>query len=213
MLIYSINLKIIRGKMPRKTESFRLSTIMVRPAFKLYNNRVLEKSHSYVTLTIGISPLIQKSGNCPSCGSKEASLYHNIQALRFCYRPESKALLSHLTFVFHKMLETIFLTGSSGLIGNKCLLRALHNGCKVIASVRSEEKADAVRRTVKSEADSRNLELVIIPDMTISGVFDRIVASVDYVVHVASPLWTVTDFSDMNKALVEVRPRSHSDEL
>lgn len=75
---------------------------------------------------------------------------------------------------------------------------------KVIASVRSQSKADAVRKSMKDLARPDNLEFVIIEDMTPEGVFDNVVSRVDFVVHVASPLWTVTDLSDLDQAFVLV---------
>ena len=88
------------------------------------------------------------------------------------------------------MTETVFLTGASGLVGNRCLHRALQSGYHVLASVRSQTKADAVRRSMGTLANDSNLSFVVIPDMTLEGVFNVPVQKADYVIHVASPLWT-----------------------
>jgi nucleoside-diphosphate-sugar epimerase len=102
------------------------------------------------------------------------------------------------------MAQTIFLTGSSGLVGNRCAIRALQAGYRVIASVRSESKAENVRKSIAQVCPVTNLEFIIIPDMAVKGVFDDIARSADYIVHLASPLWTVTDFSDMDQAFIQV---------
>lgn len=102
------------------------------------------------------------------------------------------------------MAQKLFLTGSSGLVGNRCLIKALQDGFKVIASVRSVEKSEAVRQSVAKFVSRENLDFIILDDMTRDGVFDDVIQTVDFVVHVASPLWTVTDFSDMEKAFVKV---------
>ena len=104
------------------------------------------------------------------------------------------------------MPETIFLTGASGLVGNRCLLRALQQNYHVLASARSQARADAIRRSMGTLANDSNLSFVVIPDMTVEGVFDEPVKSADYVIHVASPLWT-TDRSlpadELKKAWVD----------
>jgi nucleoside-diphosphate-sugar epimerase len=102
------------------------------------------------------------------------------------------------------MIQTIFLTGSSGLVGNRCAIRALQAGYRVIASVRSESKAENVRKSIARVCRVTNPEFIIIPDMAVNGAFNDIAQSVDYIVHLASPLWTVTDFSDMDQAFVQV---------
>lgn len=101
--------------------------------------------------------------------------------------------------------KRIFLTGSSGLVGNRCLIRALEKGYNVVASVRSPEKAETVRKGISSLVGPHldNLAFVIIPDMSVVDCFDEHMSEVDYIVHVASPLWTVSDFSDMNRAYVQ----------
>lgn len=85
------------------------------------------------------------------------------------------------------MAETIFLTGASGLVGNRCLLYALQSGYHVLASVRSQAKADAVHRSMGTLANDSNLSFVVIPDMTVEGVFKQPIQQADHVIHVASP--------------------------
>lgn len=74
----------------------------------------------------------------------------------------------------------------------------------MIASVRSESKAENVRKSIARVCRVTNPEFIIIPDMAVNGAFNDIAQSVDYIVHLASPLWTVTDFSDMDQAFVQV---------
>lgn len=100
--------------------------------------------------------------------------------------------------------QWIFLTGSSGLVGNRCLLKALQDGFKVIASVRSRSKADAVRKSMKGLARADNLDFVFIEDFGTEGVFDAAVSKVDFVVHAAAPRVTAADPSDLDRTLVRV---------
>lgn len=102
--------------------------------------------------------------------------------------------------------KRIFLTGSSGVVGNRCLIRALQQGYDVIASVRTPENANTVRRGISSTVGPDLLDkltFVIIPDIAIPDCFDDFLSEVDYIVHVASPLWTISDFSDMNHAYIQ----------
>jgi nucleoside-diphosphate-sugar epimerase len=102
--------------------------------------------------------------------------------------------------------KRIFLTGSSGLVGNRCLIRALQQGYDVIASVRTPEKANTVRRGISSTVGPDlldNLTFVIIPDIAIPDCFDDFLSEVDYIVHITSSTWTVSNFSDMNRAHVQ----------
>jgi nucleoside-diphosphate-sugar epimerase len=99
--------------------------------------------------------------------------------------------------------KRIFITGSSGLVGNRCLIRALEKGYDVVSSVRSPEKAEFVRRGIQPVVSTENLNFVVIPDIAVEGCFDEHLSEVDYIVHVASPLWTVSDLSDMERAYVQ----------
>lgn len=102
--------------------------------------------------------------------------------------------------------KRIFLTGSSGLVGNRCLIRALQQGYDVIASVRTPEKTNTVRRGISSTVGPDlldNLTFVIIPDIAIPDCFDDFLSEVDYIVHVASPVRTISDLSETNHAHVQ----------
>ena len=100
------------------------------------------------------------------------------------------------------MAETVFLTGGSGFIGNRCLIKALRDGYHVKASVRSQTKAEAVRNSAGSFA--RNLSFVVIPEFSAPGVFDDCVKDVDYIVHLASPRGVPPGGPEMYKIVTEV---------
>lgn len=93
-----------------------------------------------------------------------------------------------LNFKLSKQLKdkTFLITGATGLIGSvmvKCLLelnRQMQLGIKVIAVVRSLDKAKMVFADEYSQIDFRQLELSEITQEHINGI-------VDYVVHLASP--------------------------
>ncbi|KAK1060053.1 hypothetical protein LTR12_011986 [Friedmanniomyces endolithicus] len=95
--------------------------------------------------------------------------------------------------------DVVLVTGGTGFIGFRTLRYALEEGYTVRAAVRSEAKAETIRRnsTLSSIKDlSSKLSFAIVPDFLADGAFDEAVKGVKYVLHVASPLttgFTVTD--------------------
>ncbi|KAK0255810.1 hypothetical protein LTR02_017719 [Friedmanniomyces endolithicus] len=95
--------------------------------------------------------------------------------------------------------DVVLVTGGTGFIGFRTLRYALEEGYTVRAAVRSEAKAETIRRnsTLSSIKDlSSKLSFTIVPDFLADGAFDEAVKGVKYVLHVASPLttgFTVTD--------------------
>ena len=85
--------------------------------------------------------------------------------------------------------ELVLITGGTGLIGIKTIHKALQAGYSVRASVRSQEKADAVLATptVKAINPGSRLKFVIVPDFFAPNAFDEAVKGVKYIIHVASP--------------------------
>ncbi|KAF9891632.1 hypothetical protein FE257_003643 [Aspergillus nanangensis] len=82
--------------------------------------------------------------------------------------------------------DLVFVTGASGFIGSQVTLSLLTAGYKVRLSLRREEQIAELRAIFSKYVDQ--LEFVIIPDITVTGVFDKALNSVQYVIHIASPL-------------------------
>ncbi|KAE8404294.1 hypothetical protein BDV37DRAFT_293972 [Aspergillus pseudonomiae] len=78
------------------------------------------------------------------------------------------------------------ITGATGFIGSQVALRALQAGYRVRLAIRREEQADKLRR-IFAEYE-KQLEFVIVPDITVPGCFDEALQGVEYVLHLASPL-------------------------
>ncbi|KAF2093642.1 NAD dependent epimerase/dehydratase [Rhizodiscina lignyota] len=89
-------------------------------------------------------------------------------------------------------MPTILLTGSTGHVGFQTLLHALREGYSVRAAVRSEQKAASIRAhpSVIALSPGYRLDIVIVPDITESGAFDKVVGGCDFIIHIASPLAT-----------------------
>lgn len=85
--------------------------------------------------------------------------------------------------------DLVLLTGATGLVGFAVLRKALEQGYKIRAAVRSEEKAETVRSNPTLKSISKDqLSFVVVPDILPEGAFDEAVKDVKYILHVASPI-------------------------
>ncbi|CCX10109.1 Similar to Putative uncharacterized oxidoreductase C513.07; acc. no. Q9UT59 [Pyronema omphalodes CBS 100304] len=96
--------------------------------------------------------------------------------------------------------DWVLLTGASGFVAAHCLTALLDAGYKVKCSVRSQEKADEIRKRRASHADK--LDFVIVKDIVEPGAHDEAVKGVTAVVHTASP-FTLDDKEDNRKYLLD----------
>lgn len=78
------------------------------------------------------------------------------------------------------------ITGATGFIGSQVALRVLQAGYRARLAIRREEQADKLRRIFADY--EKQLEFVVVPDITVSGCFDEALQGVEYVLHLASPL-------------------------
>ncbi|KAE8139174.1 hypothetical protein BDV38DRAFT_54569 [Aspergillus pseudotamarii] len=78
------------------------------------------------------------------------------------------------------------ITGATGFIGSQVALHVLQAGYRARLTIRREEQADKLRRIFADY--EKQLEFVIVPDITVSGCFDEALQGVEYVLHLASPL-------------------------
>src|SRR5688572_30612526 len=84
--------------------------------------------------------------------------------------------------------EVVLVTGGTGFVAAHCIVQLIHAGYRVRTSVRSLDRADAVREMVRlGEADPGGIEFVVADLMHDDG-WPEAVAEATYVLHVASPL-------------------------
>lgn len=100
--------------------------------------------------------------------------------------------------------DTVLVTGASGFIAMHTILELLRAGYRVRGTVRSEARADQVRKVLgrHTERDDR-LELVLADLMSDDG-WDAAVADCRFVLHVASPLPSKPP-KDENELIVPAR--------
>lgn len=88
------------------------------------------------------------------------------------------------------MAETVLVTGGSGFIAGWCIVALLERGYTVRTTVRSLDKAPAVRAAVASRIDPGDRLTFFAADLTSDAGWDEAAAGCVYVLHVASPLGT-----------------------
>ncbi|VUC35164.1 unnamed protein product [Clonostachys rosea] len=98
-------------------------------------------------------------------------------------------------------MTKVLLTGGSGFIAAHILEQLLEKGHSVVTTVRSEEKAQAIRDAYKAQSD--RLEVLIVPDIAKLDAFDEVVKTpgIEVVLHTASPFHF--KWSDPQKELLD----------
>ena len=84
------------------------------------------------------------------------------------------------------MLEKVLVTGVTGYIGQHCGAELLRQGYEVVGTIRSMEKAEAVREGIAKVAPTDNLTFIE-ADLTSDEGWSDAMAGCKYVLHVASP--------------------------
>ncbi|EPE26242.1 NAD(P)-binding Rossmann-fold containing protein [Glarea lozoyensis ATCC 20868] len=99
-------------------------------------------------------------------------------------------------------MPTVLLTGSSGFIGFATLTRLLTSNYNVKAILRTSSQIPKIQRGLArslplsnlnsnremNEELAKNVEFIIIPDLSAEGAFDGVLEDVEYIAHVASPM-------------------------
>ncbi|CAG9990100.1 unnamed protein product, partial [Clonostachys byssicola] len=92
--------------------------------------------------------------------------------------------------------NNIKITGVSGHIGCRVLAEALASGHRVRAVLRKESQMAKIKAVASVQPYLSQLELVLIPDVTVPGAFDTVADGLWAIIHVASP--TFSGFGEVN---------------
>lgn len=87
-----------------------------------------------------------------------------------------------------KLPAKVLVSGVNGFLGSWVARTLLDQGFSVRGVVREEQKGKYLLDIFKDEVSEGRFEIVVVPDMTVSGAFDEAVKGVDAIEHTASPL-------------------------
>ncbi|KAJ3544214.1 hypothetical protein NM208_g3175 [Fusarium decemcellulare] len=110
----------------------------------------------------------------------------------------SLGIITELTIKVYSLdkQQTILITGVSGHIGFRVLTKALADGYRVRAVLRKESQIAKIQAVASIQPYLSQLELVLIPDVTVPSAFDAVVDGLWAIIHVASP--TFSGFGEVN---------------
>jgi nucleoside-diphosphate-sugar epimerase len=92
--------------------------------------------------------------------------------------------------------ELVLVTGATGHLGFRTLVFTLQHGFKARVALRKLEKAEHLKATKSLKLFLKDIEFVEVPDITATGAYDEAIRGVDYVIHVASPIYSGLDPND-----------------
>ncbi len=85
------------------------------------------------------------------------------------------------------MNQRVLVTGASGFIASHTIIQLLHKGYRVRGTLRSLSRAEDLKQTLSSHADTQELEFVA-ADLESDEGWTEAVANCELVLHIASPL-------------------------
>lgn len=86
----------------------------------------------------------------------------------------------------------VLLTGATGMVGYRILIRLLQAGYSVRCAVRSTASFDRITSLAPTKPYLSQLSSVLVPDITVPGAYDEAVIGITYVIHVASPIFATS---------------------
>lgn len=86
--------------------------------------------------------------------------------------------------------QLVLVTGATGHLGFRTLLFTLHSGYRARVAVRGKSQAEKLKNTASLKPWLTSLEFVLVPDITATGAYDEAIKGVDFVIHVASPIYS-----------------------
>jgi uncharacterized protein YbjT (DUF2867 family) len=83
----------------------------------------------------------------------------------------------------------VLITGATGHLGFRALVFALPTGYRARISLRRQEKSEQIKQATSIQPFLEDIEFAIVPDITKDDAFDEAIKGVEFVIHVASPIF------------------------
>jgi nucleoside-diphosphate-sugar epimerase len=96
----------------------------------------------------------------------------------------------------------VFSIGGTGFLGAWILKTLLEQGYSVRAAVRSQSKADHIKKQFTSYVDNSKLEFTFVSDITTPAAFDEAVQGIAGIIHAASPISNPDPSTDPQELIV-----------
>lgn len=93
----------------------------------------------------------------------------------------------------------VLISGATGHLGFRTLVIALENGYRARVALRRLEQAEKLKKTASLQPYLQSIEFVQVPDITASEAYVDAVKGVDFVLHIASPIYSGFDPSDVSR--------------
>ena len=84
----------------------------------------------------------------------------------------------------------VLITGATGHLGFRTLVLALEDGYRARIAVRRLEQADKIKQATSIQPHLDSIEFVEVPDITAPDAYVDAIKGVDFVLHIASPIYT-----------------------
>lgn len=84
----------------------------------------------------------------------------------------------------------VLITGATGHLGFRTLAIALENGYRARVALRRLEQVEKLKKTASLQPYLDAVEFVQVPDITASEAYEEAIKGVDYVLHIASPIYS-----------------------
>lgn len=91
----------------------------------------------------------------------------------------------------------VLITGATGHLGFRTLVITLENGYRARVALRRLEQAEKIKKTTSIQPYLESIEFVHVPDITASEAYVEAIKGVDFVLHIASPIYSGLNPNDV----------------
>ena len=96
--------------------------------------------------------------------------------------------------------QLVLITGATGHLGFRALIIALQNEYRARIAVRRLEQAEKIKKTASIQPYLDSIEFVQVPDITVADAYTEAIKGVEFVVHIASPIFSALSPDDVSPA-------------